>query len=294
MFSIIIPSYNRQDEIPYVLENLEQQTVYNFEVIIIDDCSKTPVEIKKLYPFPVHILRNEQNKGAAKSRNIGASNAKNDWLLFLDDDDRFHPEKCEILANAIEQNCEINFIYHPAECVMVNEHFSYFTHPYDKVENLTLDNLLKGNKIGGMPMIAVKKSLFIKVQGLSTELLSLEDYDFVLKIVSDETFRPYYIEYALTKCAFHTQRASVSTNIEQTQKALNYIANQYVKTPLQQSHFQFNTYSILAYPYIMNLSRKAASYYWKMFTHSRGLQYFVAATLTLISPKLALNLKRLR
>lgn len=292
MFSIIIPSYNRKDEIPYLLENLEQQTVYNFEVIIIDDHSTDPVEIKKLYPFPVNIIRNTQNKGAAESRNIGVNNAQNEWLLFLDDDDRFHPEKCELLANAIAQERDINFIYHPAECVMVNEQFSYFTHPYDNIENLTLDNLLKGNKIGGMPMIAVKKSLFLNVNGLSTDLLSLEDYDFILKLVSNPDFKPKYIEYALTQCTFHTQRASVSTHIENTQTAIDSLAKKYVKTAQQQTNFQFNSYYMLAYPYIMKLSRKAVKYYWKMFKQSRNIKYLVIAIITLISPQLAIKMKR--
>ncbi|MBV6541658.1 glycosyltransferase family 2 protein, partial [Ursidibacter maritimus] len=177
MFSIIVPSYNRKDEIPLLLESLTHQTVYNFEVIIVDDYSIQPVEVKELYPFPVNVIRNARNLGAAESRNVGAKNAKNQWLLFLDDDDRFLPQKCELLANTINKNNAINFIYHPAECVMVNEGFSYITKPYENVIDITLDNILKANKVGGMPMIAITKELFNKVGGLSTDLLSLEDYD---------------------------------------------------------------------------------------------------------------------
>lgn len=81
-------------------------------------------------------------------------------LLFLDDDDRFLAEKCAVLAQAIVQHPEVNFIYHPAYCVMVNEGFTYQTHPYADPTLLTLENLLRANKIGGMPMIAVQKSLF--------------------------------------------------------------------------------------------------------------------------------------
>lgn len=89
MFSIIVPSYNRKEEIPALLESLTKQTTYNFDVVIVDDCSKEPVEVTQSYPFAVKVIRNETNQGAAESRNIGARNADNDWLLFLDDDDRF-------------------------------------------------------------------------------------------------------------------------------------------------------------------------------------------------------------
>lgn len=95
MLSIIVPSYNRKAEVPALLESLTQQTSSNFEVIIVDDYSKERVVVEQRYYFPVTVIRNETNQGAAESRNIGARASKGDWLLFLDDDDRFMPEKCE-------------------------------------------------------------------------------------------------------------------------------------------------------------------------------------------------------
>lgn len=292
MFSIIIPSYNRKNEIPELLKDLEKQTTYNFEVIIVDDNSTDPVEIHHTYPFNVNIIRNRQNKGAAESRNIGVANATYEWLLFLDDDDRFQPNKCELLAQTIASFPEINFIYHPAECIMVNEHFTYLTHPYQNINDITLDNILRSNRIGGMPMIAIKKSLFEEIGGLSTDLLSLEDYDFILKVISNTKFKPKYIEYPLTQCTFHTNRSSVSTNIKNTENAIQYIFKSYVKTDKQQLNFEFNSLYMLAYPYMMNLSRKAAKYYFLMFKISFNIKYLTIAFIILISPKLAINLKR--
>ncbi|MFZ7274401.1 glycosyltransferase family 2 protein [Avibacterium avium] len=292
MFSIIVPSYNRQAEIPALLASLTQQSVHNFEVIIVDDCSKEKVVVEKDYPFPVTIIRNEQNQGAAESRNIGARNATQDWLLFLDDDDRFEKSKCEILAQQITQNPDVNFIYHPARCVMVNENFSYFTHPFAQQKNLTLDNILLANKIGGMPMIGIKKSFFLALGGLSTQLKSLEDYEFVLKVISSPELKPLYVDQALTECTFHTQRSSVSTNLTNTEQAIDFIEKNYVKTPTQQKNFALNSLYMLAYPYIMNLSRKAGIYYWKMFKLSKNIKSLIIAIIIFISPKLAIHLKR--
>lgn len=292
MFSIIIPSYNRKNEIPALLASLEYQTKYNFEVIIVDDYSIEPVEIKQLYPFSVNIIRNPRNLGAAESRNVGARVAKHEWLLFLDDDDRFAHQKCEVLEKTIIENPNINFIYHPAECVMVNENFTYFTHPYENEKDVTLDNILLGNKVGGMPMIAIKRSFFFEIDGLSTGLKSLEDYDFILKAISHETFKPKYVREPLTTCAFHTKRSSVSTNTQNTETAIESIKKQYVKTDTQQRNFAFNSLYMLSYPHIMNLSRKAAYYYWQMFLQSKNIKYLVISIITVISPKLAINLKR--
>ena len=188
MFSIIVPSYNRKEEIPALLESLTKQTTYNFDVVIVDDCSKEPVEVTQSYPFAVKVIRNETNQGAAESRNIGARNADNDWLLFLDDDDRFANDKCQKLADVIAEHTDVNFVYHPAKCEMVNEGFSYVTNPIEPQE-ISVERILLANKIGGMPMIGVKKELFLKIGGLSTALRSLEDYDFLLKLVQDPTFK---------------------------------------------------------------------------------------------------------
>jgi wcaA protein len=291
MFSIIVPSYNRKDEIPGLLESLTKQTSYNFDVVIVDDCSKEPVEVTQSYPFAVNVIRNETNQGAAESRNIGARYAQQAWLLFLDDDDRFAPNKCEILAETIAAHQDINFIYHPAKCEMVNEGFTYETSPIEPQE-ISVERILLANKIGGMPMIGLKKELFLKIGGLSTALRSLEDYDFLLKLLQEPSFKPYKINAPLTHCTFHTKRSSVSTDTTNTQKAIEYIRRHYVKTEAQARNFNINASYILAYPHIMNLSRKAAFYYFEIFKLTKSLKQLVIALVVLISPKLAINLKR--
>lgn len=291
MFSIIVPSYNRSEEIPALLGSLERQTVKNFEVVIVDDCSQEAVRVERAYSFPVTVIRNQTNKGAAGSRNVGAENAKNEWLLFLDDDDRFADTKCERFAQIVVDNPQANFIYHAAECVMVNEGFSYVTKPFPP-EKLTLDNMLVANKIGGMPMYGIKKSFFFALGGLTADLKALEDYEFVLKLVSSEALKAVFIDRPLSICAFHTKRSSVSTDTAGTEAALEVIRDRYVKTERQAADFEMNSLYILSYPCAMNLSRKAAGYYFEMFKRSHSVRHLIIAVVTFISPKLAINMKR--
>ncbi|EFX90998.1 glycosyltransferase, group 2 family protein [Actinobacillus ureae ATCC 25976] len=291
MFSIIVPSYNRANEILALLASLEQQTKKNFEVIIVDDCSTQAVVIEQNFAFPVRVIRNKTNKGAAGGRNVGAEQANYEWLLFLDDDDRFASQKCEVLTQVLAQNSQANFVYHPAECVMVNEGFSYVTKPFPP-EKLNLDAMLLANKIGGMPMLGIKKSFFFELGCLATDLKSLEDYEFVLKLVSSSNFAPVFVEQPLSICAFHTKRSSVSTNTTNTELALAAIRQKYVKTDAQAANFEMNSLYILSYPCAMNLSRQAASSYWQMFKRSYSLKHLIIAIVTFISPKLAINMKR--
>lgn len=292
MFSIIVPSYNRNAELAELLGSLKQQTVYNFEVIVVDDGSKMPVELNEEYPFNVNVIRNSPNVGAAQSRNVGVRYAKHEWLLFLDDDDRFMPEKCERLMTEIAKNTMVNFVYHPAKCEMVNEGFIYVTSPFKDKNELTKENILKANKIGGMPMIGVKKELFCKIGGLSDRLRSLEDYDFLLKLLEDPSFSPLYVDEPLTYCTFYTKRASVSTDTSNTEKAIAYIKRTHITTAEQAANFKLNSLYILSYPHIMNLSRAAAKYYFEMFKQTKNIKQLIIAVVIGISPKLAINLKR--
>ena len=141
-------------------------------------------------------------------------------------------------------------------------------------------------------MIGVKKDLFLKIGGLSTVLRSLEDYDFLLKLALEPTFKPYKVAEPLTYCTFHTKRSSVSTDTTNTQKAIDYIRENYVKTAQQEKNFAINAQYMLAYPHIMNLSRKAAFYYFEIFKLTKSIKQLVIAFVVLISPKLAINLKR--
>ena len=65
-----------------------------------------------------------------------------------------------------------------------------------------------------------------------------------------------------------------------------------MKTVEQTRNFDINASYILAYPHIMNLSRKAAKYYFDIFKN-KSIKQFIITLVILISPKLAINLKRL-
>lgn len=141
-------------------------------------------------------------------------------------------------------------------------------------------------------MIAIKKILFEEIGGLSNKLLALEDYEFILKLILNKDFNPIYISHPLTKCSFYTKRSSVSTNIDNTKNAIEFIRKNYVNTSIQKHNFEINTQYILAYIAMMNLSRKAAKYYFNIFKINKKIKPIIIALIFLISPKLAINLKR--
>lgn len=107
MISIIMPSYNTANYIEASIESVRHQTYENWELIIVDDCSTDDTD-EVVRPFlsdrRIRYLKNEQNSGAAISRNRALREAKGKWIAFLDSDDLWLPEKLEKQVAFMEQN----------------------------------------------------------------------------------------------------------------------------------------------------------------------------------------------
>jgi glycosyltransferase involved in cell wall biosynthesis len=87
-FSIIVPVYNRPDEVDELLQSLCMQMVKDFEVLIIEDGSiKTCKDVCDKYAdiLALHYYAKE-NSGPGQSRNYGAERANGEYLLILDSD----------------------------------------------------------------------------------------------------------------------------------------------------------------------------------------------------------------
>ena len=87
-YSIIVPVYNRPDEVDELLDSLTRQAYSDFEVIIVEDGSSIPCkEVCEKYGncLPLSYFLKE-NSGPGQSRNYGAERAKGDYLIILDSD----------------------------------------------------------------------------------------------------------------------------------------------------------------------------------------------------------------
>jgi teichuronic acid biosynthesis glycosyltransferase TuaG len=92
-----MPAYNAEKTIKTSVESVVNQTFKDFEVIIVDDCSRDGTraicEALAIEDSRIRILFNEVNKGVAASRNRGISEARGEWVAFLDSDDLWYPNK---------------------------------------------------------------------------------------------------------------------------------------------------------------------------------------------------------
>lgn len=97
LVSIIMPSWNTGNFIAESIQSVINQTYKNWELIIVDDCStdNTDEVVKSFKDKRIRYLKNEKNSGAAITRNRAISEAKGEWIAFLDSDDLWLDEKLE-------------------------------------------------------------------------------------------------------------------------------------------------------------------------------------------------------
>jgi glycosyltransferase involved in cell wall biosynthesis len=83
--SVIIVTYNRPDEAKKAIKSLLNQSVKPFEIIVIDDASSTPLQMK-IEDSRIKLIRFNEERGLSGARNCGISESIGDYLAFIDDD----------------------------------------------------------------------------------------------------------------------------------------------------------------------------------------------------------------
>ena len=142
MISVVIPTYNNEDTIARALTSVAAQTVHDWQIVLVNDCSTDNTlqivenNFKKYYKDKVKIVNNETNMGVGVSRKVGLENADGEFVIFLDSDDYLLPDCLEISMELQKQ--------HDADVV-----YTSITIVYDKDHTMTLDvpNLIMDGRI---------------------------------------------------------------------------------------------------------------------------------------------------
>lgn len=96
MFSVIIPLYNKELSISNTIKSVLEQSIQDFEVIVVNDGSKdNSKKVVKEINDPRIRLINQHNQGVSAARNTGIKEAKNEWIALLDGDDIWEKDHLE-------------------------------------------------------------------------------------------------------------------------------------------------------------------------------------------------------
>lgn len=167
--------------LPKAVHSVALQTEENDEIVIVNDDVDASVCLDKIHPKLV-VLNNLGRHGAAAARNLGVKNAKNDYIVFLDDDDLMVNGYLTILRQFIKKNsdaswgrCEI--IYYHEESTSIN----IFQKNHGQLRWEKISSPIE-KLFGAGCGFWVKRSIFLEVGQFDESLSNSEDIDLCCRL----------------------------------------------------------------------------------------------------------------
>ena len=160
LISVIMPAYNCEKYIAEAIQSVLNQTYIDFELIIIDDCSKdNTLDIIKDFKSKdsrIKVYESSENSGVSKTRNRGIFESSGEWVAFLDSDDIWDNKKLE---KQIKYAKKINAGFVFTGVSYIDENGNKYTGIFDAPVRVSYKELLKQNVIS-CSSVMIKKSYF--------------------------------------------------------------------------------------------------------------------------------------
>lgn len=208
--SVIIPVYNAEKWIERTIENIEEQTYKNIEIILVDDASidNSLNIIKRLINEKTKLVILKENVGAAIARNKGLELASGRYICFQDADDWWEKDKIEKQVEFMKEK----------DCAFSYTAFEYvFKHRKKKVyvpEKLDYKKALKDTRI-------LVSSVMFDIEKIDKKLLFMpnikaEDIATWWKILKEG-----YIAYGLNKVLVYYFQLKYSRSSNKLKSAIS-------------------------------------------------------------------------
>lgn len=196
LVSVIIPNYNHAQFLAERIESVLNQTFQDFEIIILDDCSKDNskeiINQYKNHPKVSHIVFNQQNSGSTfKQWQKGLNLAKGEYIWIAESDDVADQEFLECLMSKIIESKEnivlafsnIDFIDKDSHLIINRKSLiSYQPKSIVKGEYFIKHNMIYGNHILNASSVIFKKGAALKIPDDFVYYKGAGDYLFWIEI----------------------------------------------------------------------------------------------------------------
>ena len=211
LVNVIIPVYNRPDQLKRAVKSVITQTFSDFDIWIINDGStdNTGDAIQKIIkenPDKSIYCIKTSNRGVSAARNTGIANSDGKYIALLDSDDEWLPEKLRTQIDYLQKNPETELV-HTGEIwirngIRVNPPLKYRKYGGDVfIQSLPLCMI-------GPSTAVFTRSLFNSTGAFREDFPVCEDYDFWLRATS--VYKTALIDKPLTiKYGGHADQLSV-------------------------------------------------------------------------------------
>jgi LmbE family N-acetylglucosaminyl deacetylase/glycosyltransferase involved in cell wall biosynthesis len=190
--TVVIRTRNRPALLREALESLRAQTARPKQVVVVNDGGASPREVTDGFreAFELHLEEPRQRRGRSGAANRGVAVADQQLVAFLDDDDRCFPDHVERLAAGQRQGPE-PVVYSDAVTVVYGLGETGWE-PRVRTLQYSLDfdpdYLLLANYIP-IHTLLLPRELFTKVGGFDEGLEYSEDWDFLIRLAAETSFR---------------------------------------------------------------------------------------------------------
>jgi teichuronic acid biosynthesis glycosyltransferase TuaG len=154
LVSIITPAYNAERFIKATIESVINQTYTNWEMLIVNDCSKDSTTfIVQEYvekDSRIILINAPQNGGVAAARNLALERAKGKYIAFVDSDDCWHPKKLEIQINFMQER---NIAFSYTSYQLIDENGTMLNRYVHAKPTMKYNNVLKNTLIGCLTVV---------------------------------------------------------------------------------------------------------------------------------------------
>ncbi len=225
LVSVIIPVYNAEKYIRQTVRSVLDQTLHEFELIILNDGSRDSsgeiLQQMEKEDQRIHVIQ-KANTGVSDTRNTGISQARGKYLAFLDADDLWKAENLQKKINCL-QTTQKKWVFSNVEMIDENNHLL----PQPVTELTTRDILNKlllwesGDVIPGpCSNIVVEKELFRNGLQFDIHLSSPADRDICIQLAAKA--EPAFLNEVLWQYRLHEQ-SMTSTNRKVAGEVVYYI-----------------------------------------------------------------------
>jgi teichuronic acid biosynthesis glycosyltransferase TuaG len=184
MVSIVMPAYNAAKTIRESVESVLNQTVDDWELLVIDDGSRdnTPQILAEFVKKDDRIvfLTNKENRGVSYTRNKAISLAKGEWIAFLDSDDIWREDKLEKQLALAELHPDMVVCYTASS--FINDEGQLYEYIMPAIERLTYKQLLRKNLMS-CSSVMVRSSVMKEIRMPNDQMH--EDYYVWLTVVKE-------------------------------------------------------------------------------------------------------------
>ena len=186
------------------LRSLAEQTYGRREVIVVDDGSSDPGGLRNVLDlFPGVQLIRQENAGCAVARNNGVQQSSGGLLVFLDDDDCWHPERLARQVSSLDENPDAVLSYCGMRAVNAD---GVEVNPADQVQVRDVHDVLRRRTGIMLGNVMIRRRSFAEIGGFQPSYRLAEDLDLVLKAALRGSF--IYVDKTLVDYRSHDENGT--------------------------------------------------------------------------------------